>query len=310
MANIRIHSSDPIFMGVVLMTMGAVFVFIGLSAWKKRRKIIDHETINISSAPQGLVEMSGFAWAQCIIKNLDERLCAYFRWELQKQVRHGKKTSWDRVAYGDYPGGFIIKDKSGAAWVSSEKTRFDTNGKHYLWGQLNENQKNRVLEWMGNEASKINFSLGRYRVQVKDIRLGSPVLAQGNFSTYKRLNFKILPGILEFSEKYNKLQSNASYATQMMDANNDGHIDETEYMLAHSLSAESIQRKVVNGTNTTSGEEIELLGTLESTPETQLIVADTHQKYYINRLQKQHYAFMGIGILLLFFGIASLTNLF
>jgi hypothetical protein len=134
-------------------------------------------------------------------------------------------------------------------------------------------------------------------------------MAQGNYSTYKKLNFKILPGIESFLEKYEKLQNNALYATQMMDANNDGRIDEQEYSLAHSLAAESMQKKVVNGPSVSHSTEIELLGTLEASQETPLIVADTHQKYYLERLQNNFYVAMGIGLLFVCVGIAMTTDL-
>jgi hypothetical protein len=158
MASVSIHSSNPHVMGVVFITMGTLLVFAAISVWKKRRQILDIGSIDISSAPQGMVELSGFAWAQNVLLNLDDRYCAYYMWQLQKEVRRGKKSSWDTVASGDCPGGFIIKDKSGAAWVSSEKSRFDIKGKYYPWGILNEAQKKRVYEWIGNKAPEINFS--------------------------------------------------------------------------------------------------------------------------------------------------------
>lgn len=305
------YQSEPHYFGIFLCIIGIVIIIFSVSNWKNRNKLLNLSSIPISSAPQGLVRFSGFAWAQSYLLNLEDHPSSLLYWQLSQEEENDGRTESHTIASGYFPDGFILKDETGAAWIHVEKSSFHTNVKSYDWKQLSDKQKNRFLSWVGkNYSGKIYFN-AQYKLYIRELKLGSPVLVYGNYLSDKKTSEKVLKGINAFTEKYVKIQKSPSAAMQIMDTDNNGNIDAEEYNQGHTNLAESITRTYAHSANVSiEDEEIEIRGTVKSTNENQLTIADTHQKFYSERTLRSFYKAMGVGCLLLFIGICIVTELF
>ncbi len=242
--------------GLFLLVAGAGIVFAGIRRFQRKRKYEDTPHIEIASAPQGLVELSGFAWAKTLQHNLEGRAIAFVSWQLEKLVQRNKKTEWVIVARGTNPDGFILQDESGAAWINTKDALFDcSGGQVHEWKRISHAGQLVFLSWLraqgippvldgGNFPPTDGFFTSRYRIRSEEFAIGNPVVAQGTFHTNRKEATQVLAGLSLFKERHVKLSRNAGHSLSMMDSNQDGVIDEQEHRLGYVLSAESTARKL------------------------------------------------------------------
>ncbi|MEZ4813578.1 MAG: hypothetical protein R3A80_00025 [Bdellovibrionota bacterium] len=293
--------------GVFLVIFGGGWLLNSINKKRRARRFEDHQQIPVSSAPQGYVELSGFAWGEKVNINLDAKPAVFVHWYLEKLVKRGKSSTWEIVCEGQTSAGFHLIDETGAVWVNMFKYELDCQLKFVEWRNASDVAKATFLGWAKGMApsdlsSSGGFFSSRYRVGVREILLGAPILAQGNFQSRElRQQRGVLRGFLAYREKYKKLKRNTAYMLSMMDIDNNGVLSEEEHRMGHVYSAQATARKL--SVQETQQEVLDLFGELHSTEEHPLIVADTHEPYLLNRLKK--WSTVGIfgGALLLAAGI-------
>ena len=184
--------------------------------FKKKRAFADLATIDIASAPQGYVELSGFAWPLAPLSDLDGRPVAYLRWELQEYISRGKSSEWVTRAGGQPAKGFILHDTSGAAWVDMTHRQLECQQKLYPWKDIPAAQQSLVLSWLGTDGPAqfppvtSGFFSRSFRVRVEQIRLGAPVTAQGNFTGVHEYAKSVMRGLSDFKQRYQKFASSTT----------------------------------------------------------------------------------------------------
>ncbi len=302
---------------------GAMLLWNSLKNKKRARRFEDVQSIHLSSAPQGHVEVSGFAWAQALDFGVESRGGVYVEWQLEKLVNRNKRSEWVKVAEGKRPKGFLIGDDTAAAWVDMTKGELNSKVNHVQWKNATPEQRKIFQLWVGPLADS-NFPptdsifSSSYRMGIKSLPLGCPIVVQGHLTTRgatKTMN--VIKGFAAFKEKYLKLKRNIAYQSSMFDVNNDGTVCEDEHRTGHTYAADSIARKHQQDIEKSGviAEEINLAGSIMSTEHESVVVANTHEKYFIGRLRNLSTlgivggaAMIAAGVCLLFYEFTNLSS--
>jgi len=310
------HSGNDLQACAMLGVVGTILLWKGIKKFQKRRRYEDVPEVPIHSAPQGLVELGGFAWSKALLFNLSGNPIAYAFWKLEKYVQSGKNSSWVEVAKGGAGDGFLLHDQTGAVWVNMQGADLDAPNTHLLWNKIDSTSQARFLSWM--EYCKISvtqfppsnsFFSSSFRVVLQEIAIGCPITAQGSLSTLRKESIEVLAGINDFKERYIKLNQNKAYALSMMDINNDGVISEEENRTGFVMLATTAARKVANGGTSgasVSYEAAELFGTLCGTETAKLLVASTEENYIVEDLKRWTWAMIIGGASLIALSICLL----
>jgi len=272
---------------------GGVMLWNSLKNKKRARRFEDVQSISLSSAPQGHVEINGFAWAEALDYGVESRGGVFLEWQLEKLVSRNKSSEWVTVAQGKRPNGFLVGDETSAAWVDMSKGELDCKQTHVLWKKASPAQRKIFQSWIGvvageNFPPSDSFFTTSYRVGIKSLALGCPIVVHGNLTTSSSAKtLSVLKGFGVFKEKYLKLKRNSAYQATMLDVNNDGDVCEDEHRTGHTYAANSLARKSQLDLDplTNLVEEVPLVGVIKSTVSETVLVANTHEKYYVNRLR-------------------------
>lgn len=279
---------------------GATILWRSLKNKQRARRFEDVQTISIGSAPQGHVEVSGFAWAEALDYGVESRGGVFLEWQLEKLVSKGEDSEWVVVAKGKRPSGFLVGDDTAAAWVDMTQGELDSKQTYVSWKKATPQQRKVFQSWVGPivdssfPPSDTMFST-EYRMGIKTLPLGCPVVVQGHLTGLGAPKFKnVLKGYTAFREKYLKFKRNMAYQSSMFDVNHDGNICEDEHRTGHVYIANSLARKHQEDIEQVGVllEEVALVGSISSALDEKVVVANTHEKYFIGRLR----SFSTIGI--------------
>jgi hypothetical protein len=200
---------------VCLVIMAAVSMLAWLSALNRLRAIRDTPTSRIASAAQGYVELAGLGcpFGDPQIGRLSQLPCLWYRYRIEQRESGNK---WKTTDSGESDGTFMLRDDTGECVVDPEQAEILT--RHYdRWHDLDY----RYTEWKLLEHDSL-YVIGQFRTQG-----GSSV----EFDTHAELNAllaewkKDMPALL-----------------QRFDLDNDGMLNEQEWMLARSAASREVTK--------------------------------------------------------------------
>lgn len=277
--------------GLALLVIGGGFVFKAVKDHRQKRKVQDTQRSKIATAPQGYVEFEGFAWPMTeTVEINDGYQTLYYSLEVQQFVQSGKSSQWETVHTHLKADPFYVTDATGVVMVYPMEAEVNIeSSKTEEWLDLNQDERTRILmklegtsisEFPPTESFLSIFS-GKFRIVEKYIFVGSPLYIHGAFTGIGGEPENVeMPGYANFSESVfqGKELKNKS---QIFDKNNDTNVSEEESRTGYVAIA-----RIARSKKETQTVKFPVYGILKSNEQHQAMIADAHEKYFTERLEK------------------------
>lgn len=300
---------------------GGGLLINSISRRKKTRKIADTPRSKVASAPQGYVELQGFAWpaAQYARSAAGDEI-VYYSLEVQRAESRGsgknRRREWVPVFTHGHIHPFYLVDPTGLALVDPASAEFDLHGSQTRnWTALKDDEK----KWVGEIAARraINgFPPGKgllgvfsssYRVIEKEIGVGSPLYLHGDFRTSTLQNPKVkAAGLSEFVSRIFSVEARSTKnISHFLDKNRDGVVCGDESRQGYGFAGRQARNK--GRTQPREEREFEICGNVGSSPEHRLLIADAHEEHLVKRREKWIWIQFVGGAVLIAFGCTALS---
>lgn len=288
-------SIDGIITGFVL---GGSLLYSALKKHKVRRKIQDTPCSKVATAPQGYIELEGFAWPQEeTFKSIDGHESVYYRMQIQKEESRGsgkkKRRVWVTIYTHLHAHPFYLVDATGIALIDPTQAELNLKTSRIRhWGKLSNKDKD-IVEAMTHGQGVSNFPpskflfgvfAGNYRVVEDEILVGSPIYAHGDFQTHELQCRKIKSvGLTQFHQRvYDSNTRQKKDLTAFFDSNKDQKVSPEEaiqgYVMAAALAQKSAKSQKVEEI------EFEICGQLDQSETHKLFLADVHESHLVDRM--------------------------
>ncbi|MDD5491174.1 MAG: hypothetical protein PHV60_00640, partial [bacterium] len=122
------NSIKVLFYLVLFSGVGVWMFFDGFKKLRRKRLIENIPTSKIRSMAMGLVELQGKAeqWMYSIKGPLSGRNCVFYKYLIERYERHGKNSSWVKVADGgSYDNLFHLDDTTGKVLVNPKRAELN-----------------------------------------------------------------------------------------------------------------------------------------------------------------------------------------
>lgn len=288
------------------------FIFIVLAAffwWKAayhyliKRKIKDTARSKIATAPQGLIEVEGFAWPKngTTVTSTDLR-AVHYDFKLEELVQQGsgknRKKKWVTVYKTLFAEPFFIYDGTAVAEIESVEAEYEeTLITTRYWQEISMHERQRIINEIvkgaipGLPLTKgllgLSFGTGKWRIVESKILVGSPVYARGTFQSFKDQPESIHSvGLTDFANRvFDPATKRAKKMHTLMDDNKDQFVDAHEAekgygVIGHLAFKTSLAKKLPE-------KEFPFAGVMLSEPEHKLYVAGAHEEQLSHNLLKK-----------------------
>ena len=310
-----------------LIFFGGGALLHGLRRLRQVRRLTDAASSRIASAPQGTVEVQGYAWPVKPLENPFELSnVVFYDFKIEEERKSGNSSSWHVVFSDTSTQPFAIIDTTGFAIIYPQSADFELRTKVYPDKELAPGPKNAIQSHLLRKGSR--FELGqrtfishRLRYTFRALFKGSPMNVLGNFSTLATLRAPPLEsGFAEFLQRCYSFRKNFVFDLKRFDKNHDGKISVDEWYDAHLLTAQmktetyQIQTAGSNSlstiaTTTTQDPFLNSSGIFSSSKEQPMSLADCHKGELIERLDKWNWPRILGGALMVAAGLTMLAFL-
>ena len=295
-------SADYLKIIILCAGFGSFFILQALRRQKRVRQIQDTPKSKIASAPQGLVEVQGFAWPseKGFISPMGHEL-VYYHFSLEKEEYRGsgryKKRVWVPVFSHTHANPFYLVDPTGLAVIHPSESEMEIDkGKARLWTSLKPAEQNHFLQTLITRPIPSfpprgrfsGFLSQKFRVVEKEIRAGCPIYATGDFRTQNAESKKIkAEGLTHFANRIIDFNSRSfKNLKSLLDKDGDGKVCHKEARDGYSFAAQLSQKKTK--TENLLESEFEIFGEIKCTPNHKLFLADAHEDHVVEKLKKFH----------------------
>lgn len=285
---------------VTLLAVGGGLFFSAIKRRKRLQLITDMPRSKTESAPQGFVELSGFAWpAGETVRASGDREAVYYSFVLEKQITTGtrktKRKEWVPVFTKIHLSPFLLVDATGVAMLLVGESSFDlSKPTKKNWRSLPESEQQRLRTEVITEAvadfppSKLMFGLfsAPFRIVENQILVGSPLHATGHFDAdIKSTESLRSAGLTEFCQKvFHSEARSVRKLTTVLDENRDGKVSAQEAHRGYSMAAKLARLKA--GGELITETEYQVHGSLRSSESHPLVVADVDEANLRVRLNR------------------------
>lgn len=270
--------SDPKGAGIALLFVGGALIVKGLVNFRKSRKIQDTARIDIASAPQGLVEVEGYAWPlEPPFAAVCGRQVVYYHYKVQQLVKRGKNSSWETKYEFNHNASFYVIDQSGVCIVNPTKDSMDltetiTKLDHYAESIEALSVSSRYQSgWLGKIFS------GSFRLVENKLLVGSPVYVCGNLQAMNMNQVRILGDYKKFLTQIKTMNMNPVFKMSRLDTNRDGILSDEEMITGFADVSKETSLHGIEGS-------VKVVGSISKSESHDLIVADSHEAQYLKRL--------------------------
>lgn len=313
-------NSDVVKTAAVAIFIGGGLLVSGIRRLRQSRKIKDTSSIAIAAAPQGFVELQGFAWPMNpLISPLEQRHCVYYSFEVEQQ-KGAKNKKWTTVYSEDSNGAFFIADETGHVIIYPQSAELNIRSKTVPWAQLNADVRKRITAHIQQRSTSFESDGGllgpKYRVREKIIPAGSPLYSLGTFRTTAASQAgALLPanGLQLFLHNVKELKQRTAKSRGPLDANKDGEICYEEWYAFHSQQAVAVaggflEQPIIipRGMQRTNP----CCGVMRDARNQPLYLADCHQEELIHRLSSWNLTRILAGAALIAGGVVFLYSHF
>lgn len=275
-----------------LVCVGVYLVFDGVRRSLKKRRVQDTARHSIAHAPQGNVEIEGFAWAlNEPVKNASGQLCAYYKLKLQRLEKHGKNSSWvTRWEHAPHAA-FVLLDRTGALIVFDQNAEMTCHSQITSWSNVvSTNPAHQLVPLIeaGYGPVPTGFFSQSHRLLEEYITLGSPCYAQGCFLSDDSKNFKAKQWTMEtFFEYIKKRPPGDIHQNLKFDIDDDGTVTDDEASEAlHKVAKNIIDMEIKPTTVTQEAAPgtFKFFGKMITTPDHKLLVAAMHEHHLVQKV--------------------------
>ncbi len=293
--------NDPLIVAAISIIFGVALIYLELKNFRKARKIQDLARIDIASAPQGLVELEGYAWPRInSLQAVCGREVVYYNYKVEQLVKHGKSSSWVTKFEFDYEKPFFVIDSSGVCVVQPIKNCVDIVETHRKLSGYAED-----ITALRGCLAKVGFFAalfkGSYRLAEKKILVGSPIYICGELVAYNGPAQKISGDYKKFLQNIKTIKINPVFKMQKFDFNRDGKITEEEM-------TEGISNEAVKTGQALVADAVKIAGVIANSETHPMILADCHQDQLLKRLSSYIYLKLAAGIALIALGVFILQK--
>jgi hypothetical protein len=302
----------------LLLFFGGTLLWRGYKLHKRTMRILGVPRSKLMSAPQGLIEVEGFAWPKAEVavpRSSGGEPCVYRQIEVQKFqmskwmiVQRFKK--WITIhVHTDAPP-FYVVDPTGVAEVRAETSEQEiehqrTHYLHLTWGR-------RRQELLSQLPAHVRASMGLsvfrlHRIVEKSILVGSPLIVSGEFRT-SQVEEIVEPSLAAFRDRVMSQSTAAKKIKNLsgqLDTNGDGKVSSKEARQGYSELAQVVMR----GTKT-DAQPVALFGTFESSTNHMLMIADQHEAHLTARMKMSRNLHVFVGAAVIMFSLSLMEGEF
>lgn len=287
-----------------LILIGGTLLWTGLKNFRKSRKVQDTARIDIASAPQGLVEVEGYAWPlETPLSAVCDRQVVYYSYEVQVLVKRNKSSSWETRYRFNHNASFYVIDQSGICIVNPTPDGMDLTEKITKLNGYAESIESLRSQCANTGGWMSQIFSGSYRLVERKLFVGSPVYVCGHLQAMTVNQTKVRGDYKKFLAQIRSMSANPIFKMSKLDKNRDGILSDDE--MIEGISDVSKETEIQSVEN-----EAQIVGTIASSDVHKLIVADGHQEQYLKRLTSFNLLKIWGGVALIGIGIFVLINLF
>lgn len=306
---------------VASLVTGGGLMIRALSRRKKTQKITDTPRSKVATAPQGYVELQGFAWpAAEEARTAAGQEVVLYRLEVQRSETRGsgknRRREWVTIFYHAHVEPFYLVDPTGLARVDPGTAELDVGAtRTRKWSSLSASEK----KWIEEVASRrpvpgfppsrglLGIFSSPYRVLEKEILLGAPLYLHGDFRTPSVETPKVkVSGLSEFTSRiFNAEARSTKNINHFLDKNRDGRVCADEARYGYGFAARQARNK--SRSQPSQEREFEVCGHVGSSSEHRLLIADMHEEHLVKRRQKWLWLEFVAGAALLAAGCAVVS---
>lgn len=281
---------------IILLFTGGYLLWRGLINFRKARRIEDTARIDIDSAPQGLVEIEGYAWPMSTpLMSVSGRRVVYYNYKVQEYVRRGKNSSWETKYEFHHTVPFYVIDQSGVCLVNPLTESMDlieSTIKLSSYAESIEELRLRTNSVTGFFATLLS---GSYRLVEKKILIGSPVYICGDLKTNNLTQANLRGDYKKFLVQVKAMNTNPIFKSGKLDKNRDGFVSDEEFVNGLSdVSADLVSAD--------TQQSIRLVGAISQSDAHNLIIAEGHQEQVLKRISSYNNLKIIGGIILIGLG--------
>jgi hypothetical protein len=295
-----VHGADPLAIAgvvAVLALVAAVAAWRAQRSLKQARLIEDMPTSKARSAPQGYVELAGVGRQMDgppIIAPLSGTSCVWYRYLIEEQVttynsKGRTETHWTTVDKGESTEVFWLEDKTGRVAVDPEGAEVISKHKE-VWRSRSGASRYSTLP--GFIATFMSSAAGSnpHRFTEELIHKGESIYALG---LLKNIGSHInVPMHEEIRFLLNQWKQNQPVLKQRFDLNQDGAIDEKEWMLARAQARREVAKARAEEQQQ-SAEPINLLGPTHD-PARPYLLSAIPQEALVKRRQSAAWLYLAL----------------
>ncbi len=306
----------------VLLAFGSFLVYSAIHRFRVKRKVSDLPRSRSHTAPQGLVELQGFAWPQNeTFPTLTKDNAIYYFMMIEKRVREniGKHSRYKWVTIFTHLKNppFYLLDGGGLVLVNPVDAQLDFGKKKTRnWHSIPQEQKDSILKIIEGTSlsgfppkgflSKL-FS-PPFRIVESELLVGSPLYINGDFKTPTQGKERtMISGLTHFYDKiFNVDSKKTRNLTRLLDKNNDGQVNDIEAIQGYTGFAK--RTLMMTKGDLSKEREFEIHGEFKRSLTHKLFIANTHEDQLIKRLSRYFYfQFVG-GLALITVALVILLN--
>jgi hypothetical protein len=317
------HSNAGVFkLAFSLIFVGGGFLIQGLKRLREARLVSDTASSPIASAPQGRVDLQGFAWKIKELANpFEDSRVLYFEFEIEECNSNSRNSNqWTSVYKEKSTQPFAIVDRTGFAVVYPLDAEFELRETIMAQKKISPTILNGIRNHLMQKGSLYEFGQSGFfsrsvRFKYKALFKGSPLNILGTFQTLANLHTPELDGGLShFFSEIQGFKKNIIFDLKRFDKNHDETISQDEWFNAYIdvASKDYIQLSKAGGSSlqnsSMSQSEIYMhsAGLLSGTKPDPLIIADCHKEALTTRLSKWNWTRIFAGASLVALGATIL----
>lgn len=289
--------SKELVTGAFFLFAGGLFLYKSIAEYKRFRKVKESRKSRVASAPEGYVEIEGFAWPFTdTVDSIDGFKAVYRSVQIQRLEHRGDSedsyTEWVTIFEKKHDVPFYVFDGTGAVLINPVWCHFDLDeGNTRLWNDMESFDQQRIISLIGTDVPDfppvrklLSFLEQGYRVIENEIYVGSTAYIHGVLTHSKDKDENVtLSGLTHFLksvfvDKTNNLKNKAT----VFDTDGDGVVSAKESQLGYATIAKnSLQEKA---TEKTAEKPFPLIGKVQSNEHHLLLIADLHKRQLTNRI--------------------------
>lgn len=286
--------SEPQLLQVAVVSAvgGGSLLYKAIRNHQRLRKVVDTPRSKVASAPQGFVELEGFAWPQGeTVQTLDNEEAIYYVLQIQREEQRGsgknRRRTWITVFNYDHVVPFYLLDPTGVAVIMPHNSEVEvSDSTKRLFSKLTPEAQGRITDMVNGTIANFPPGTGffgggnKYRVVEKKLVVGSPFYATGDFKTHSFNQLTIDDTLATFAHKVINFEGRSlKNVNTLLDRNKDGAVCAAEAILGYTNAA-----KISRLNPKTETAPLEVFGTLDTSENHKLFFADTHQHHLVERL--------------------------